>query len=224
MLKAILFDMDGVLFDSMPGHADAWVKAVRMHGLDMTPEDVYLNEGRTGASTINVITQRTWHREPSEELVKQIYADKCVLFNAYISEHGEAPAMHGAADVLAEVKRRGLRPVLVTGSAQESLLSRLNSAYPNTFELEYMVTANDVRFGKPNPEPYLMGLQKAGVSAREAIVVENAPLGVQAARAAGIYTIAVNTGPLPPSALIEAGANVVFPSMSDLAIALQMLA
>ena len=224
MLKAVLFDMDGVLFDSMPGHADAWVKAVHMHGLDITPEEVYLNEGRTGASTISILTQRTWHRDPTEAEVKQIYADKCVFFNAYLAQHGEASAMRGAAEVLAEVKRRGLLPVLVTGSAQESLLTRLNLAYPDTFHVPYMVTANDVRYGKPNPEPYLMGLQKAGVTADEAIVVENAPLGVQAARAAGIFTIAVNTGPLSASVLIEAGANVVFPSMSDLAMALKMLA
>ena len=55
------------------------------------------------------------------------------------------------------------------------------------------------------------------MSADEAVVIENAPLGVEAARAAGIFTIAVNTGPLPDSALYVAGANRVFPSMQALA-------
>ena len=80
-----------------------------------------------------------------------------------------------------------------------------------------MVTAFDVKQGKPNPEPYLMGLRKANIQASEAIVVENAPLGVQAARAAGIFTIAVNTGPLKDEVLKEAGANLVLPSMQYLA-------
>ena len=80
-----------------------------------------------------------------------------------------------------------------------------------------MVTAFDVRQGKPHPEPYLKGLEKAGVAAAEALVVENAPLGVQAAVAAGIFTVAVNTGPIPAEKLREAGAGVVLPGMPALA-------
>ena len=76
-----------------------------------------------------------------------------------------------------------------------------------------MVTAFDVKYGKPNPEPYLMGLAKADASPNEAIVVENAPIGVQAGVAAGIFTIAVNTGPLDGQVLLDAGANLLFPSM-----------
>ena len=78
-----------------------------------------------------------------------------------------------------------------------------------------MVTAFDVKYGKPNPEPYLMGLQKAGIKPNEAIVVENAPLGVRAGVAAGIFTVALNTGPLPDEALTSEGANLLFPSMND---------
>ena len=78
-----------------------------------------------------------------------------------------------------------------------------------------MVTAFDVKYGKPNPEPYLMGLQKASIKPNEAIVVENAPLGVRAGVAAGIFTVALNTGPLPDEALTSEGANLLFPSMND---------
>ena len=79
-----------------------------------------------------------------------------------------------------------------------------------------MVTAFDVKYGKPNPEPYLMGLEKAGVQPNEAIVVENAPIGVQAGCAAGIFTVAVNTGPLDGQVLLDAGADVLLPSMQAL--------
>ena len=60
-----------------------------------------------------------------------------------------------------------------------------------------------------------MALQKAGISANEAIVVENAPMGVQAGVAAGIFTVAVNTGPLPDEVLLEQGANLLFHSMTE---------
>jgi beta-phosphoglucomutase-like phosphatase (HAD superfamily) len=80
-----------------------------------------------------------------------------------------------------------------------------------------MVTGYDVKYGKPHPEPYLMGLDKAGVQANEAIVIENAPIGVQAGVAAGIFTIAVNTGPLDDQELLDAGANLLYPNMAALA-------
>jgi beta-phosphoglucomutase-like phosphatase (HAD superfamily) len=77
------------------------------------------------------------------------------------------------------------------------------------------VTAHDVKHGKPHPEPYLMALEKAGVAANCAIALENAPLGVKSAADAGVFTIAVVTGPIPREAMIEAGAAIVFDSMPE---------
>ena len=123
--------------------------------------------------------------------------------------------MPGALEVLTQIKENGLTPMVVTGSGQLSLLDKLNHNFPNIFQEHSMVTAFDVKYGKPNPEPYLMALKKAGINANQAIVIENAPLGVQAGVAAGIFTIAVNTGPLPDSALLEQGANLLFHSMNE---------
>lgn len=213
MLKAVLFDMDGVLFDSMPNHAYAWSHAMTDFGLKMEPEEVYMNEGRTGKGTINILSNRYWKRDATDEEIQQIYDAKSSLFNTL----PEAQPMPGAMDLLNKVHAQGLMRVIVTGSATHALLDRVNAAFPGIFSSELMVTAFDVQHGKPNPEPYLMGLKKANIHASEAVVIENAPLGIQAARAAGIFTIAVNTGPLPDSVLHEAGANLVMPSMQYLA-------
>jgi beta-phosphoglucomutase-like phosphatase (HAD superfamily) len=97
------------------------------------------------------------------------------------------------------------------------LIDKLNHTFPGIFEREKMVTAFDVQHGKPHPEPYLMGLAKAGVAPNEAIVVENAPMGVQAAVAAGIFTVAVNTGPLTDDCLWNRGAGLLYPDMDSLA-------
>ena len=222
MLKAFLFDMDGVLFDSMPGHAYAWAKVMTAYGLPMREEDAFENEGRTGIGTISIFTQRYWGRDATEEEARELYARKTVVFNEYMAAHGgEAPEIPGAGEVLNKVRARDIMRVLVTGSAQQSLLTRLEKHYPGHFTPELMVTGDDVRYGKPNPEPYLMALQKAGITADEAIVVENAPLGVRAAVAAGIRTIAVNTGPLDPQLLLDEGASWLFPSMQALAEGLE---
>ena len=218
-IKAVLFDMDGVLYDSMPNHAKAWSTAVTEFGLSMSPHEAYLHEGRTGHGTINILAQRHWGRNATTEEMERIYAAKSALFNTC----PEPQPMPGAAQLLQSIRSLGLTIVLVTGSAQHSLLTRLAHDFPGIFSAERMVTAFDVKHGKPHPEPYLMGLEKAGVSASEAVVIENAPLGVEAAHAAGIYTIAVNTGPLSPKVLLDAGADIVLPHEGGFAQALEII-
>lgn len=212
-LKAVFFDMDGVLYNSMPYHAEAWHQVMKQYGMNLSREEAYMHEGRTGAGTINIVSLRDRGYEASPEEIKEIYAEKSRLFNL----NPPAEPMKGAMELLQQVKECNLMRVIVTGSGQRSLLDRLNSHFPGMFARELMVTAFDVKYGKPNPEPYLMALKKAGVAPNEAIVVENAPLGVQAAVAAGIFTIAVNTGPLPESVLLDEGANLLYPSMQALA-------
>lgn len=210
--KAVLFDMDGVLFDSMRNHADSWVKAMQRFELPFTKEEAYMNEGRTGHSTINGVFQRELGRNATEEEKQEIYCVKSQFFDAC----PPAPKMPYAQELLEKIKSEGLQILVVTGSGQPSLLNSLQHHFPDIFEKEKMVTAFDVKMGKPHPEPYLMGLKKAGVEPWEAIVVENAPLGVAASSAADIFTIGVNTGPLNKDILYNNGADVVLDSMEEL--------
>jgi HAD superfamily hydrolase (TIGR01509 family) len=214
MIKAVLFDMDGVLYDSMGEHVQSWTEIMSAVGTAFEPEDFYLFEGRTGHSTIDILFNRTFGRNATQEEKERIYARKTKRF----SELNAIPkAMPGAIEVLEKVKALGLKRIIVTGSGQPTLLENLNKHFPGFFEKDLMVTAFDVKYGKPHPEPYLLGLKKAGLEPDEAIVIENAPLGIESARAAGIYTIAVNTGPLADKVLWDAGANALLPSMTALA-------
>lgn len=211
-LKAVLFDMDGVLFDSMKNHTLAWYKAVSSVGIPCERDEFYQYEGATGKWTINTIYQRAYGRDATEEEIERMYNLKSKYFNA-LAESGPMP---GAKEMLQKVKQAGLTPVLVTGSGQRSLLKRLEREFPGVFTPETMITAFDVRKGKPDPEPYLKGLKKVKVKPEEAMIVENAPLGVQAGVAAGIFTVAINTGPIPDEQLQNAGADLVYPDMQAL--------
>ena len=211
-LRAVLFDMDGVLYNSMPYHAKAWHRAMAQFGYDLPEEEVYMHEGRTGTSTVNLVSMRQRGVKESEERIQEIYKVKSDFFN----EYPPAEPMPGALSLLRQLKEQGLMILIVTGSGQLSLLDKLNHHFPDIFRRELMVTAFDVKHGKPHPEPYLMGMQKGGLTPDECIVVENAPLGVRAAKAAGLFTVAVNTGPLPDSALLDEGADSLFPSMQAL--------
>ncbi|MDR3129759.1 MAG: HAD-IA family hydrolase [Tannerellaceae bacterium] len=213
-LKAVLFDMDGTLYDSMPAHVKAWSEVAAQHHLVFSDTDFYLFEGMTGEDTIDKLFLRTYNRHATSDERYTIYQEKTVLFESY---HIRRQPMRNALSVLEKVKDSGVQIVVVTGSAQHTLLDALSEDFPGYFDSHKIVTAFDVVHGKPHPEPYLIGLRKAGVSASQALVVENAPLGIQSAVAAGIFTVAVNTGPLADDVLIQAGTHRLYSDMKALA-------
>ena len=212
-LKALLFDMDGVLYDSMKWHAKSWHNTMSEFGIDSTPEEFYEYEGMVGRSTINHLMNREKGRDATEEEKDIIYKRKSELFTKY-NDNSLIPY---AYDFVRKVHDEGLDTLVVTGSGQVSLIEKIEQNFPGLFTREKMVTAHDVKNGKPHPEPYLKGLRKAGdLQKNQAIVIENAPRGIEAAKAAGIFIIAINTGPLPEKSLYDAGANIVLPSMEAL--------
>lgn len=218
-LRAVMFDMDGVLFDSMKNHTRSWYETMQHFGFtDFSVNEAYMHEGRTGAGTINIVSQRMRGHDATPEEIEEIYRFKSEAFNRL----PKAGRMPGSYELLVKVIESHVTPLIVTGSGQQTLLDRLNTNFPDIFEPARMVTAFDVKHGKPNPEPYLMGMEKARRFLSEPldlsnfIVVENAPLGVKAGVAAGCFTIAVNTGPLDDSILLDEGANLLFHSMQEL--------
>jgi len=217
--SAILFDMDGVLYDSMPNHSKAWSQAMAKFGMHMTPHDVYLNEGATGHDTVVRISLRDRGFEASESEIDQIYGYKAQLFRSM----PEACVMPGAKEVFRKAAAAGLKILIVTGSGQKNLIERVQKDFEGYITRDRMVTAFEVTRGKPWPDPYLKGLEIAGVSASEAVVVENAPLGIRAAVAAGIDTIAVNTGPLEDEILQAEGPALLMHSMQELADRIETL-
>lgn len=211
MFKAALFDMDGVIYNSMPHHAEAWVESMTHYHLRMTEADAYRYEGMRGVETIKQLARQQWQRELTDEEAQEMYDYKSACFAA----RGPAKKMKGVTHLMRHLKAAGITIGVVTGSGQHTLLDHLEEEFPGLLHKELMVTAFDVKQGKPAPDPYLMGLQKTGVSAAEAVVVENAPLGVRAAKAAGIFCLAVNTGPLPDLALYDEGADIVVKTMAE---------
>lgn len=211
--KAVLFDMDGVLYDSMPNHAVAWQKSMEQFDIHMTADDAYATEGARGVDTIKKMVKAQQHRDIGEEEAQRMYDVKTSIFH----EMPVAQIFDGVKELMQKIKDCGMKIGVVTGSGQRPLIARLINDFGDFITEEHIVTAYDVKNGKPAPDPYLMGMQKVGTTPCETIVVENAPLGVKAGVAAGSFTIAVNSGPLPDSALAEQGANIVMPNIKYLA-------
>ena len=211
--KAVLFDMDGVLYNSMHNHAIAWQESMAQFGIHMTANDAYATEGARGVDTIRQMVKRQQGRDIDEAEAQSMYDVKSRIFHAL----PETSIMPGILDLMRQIHEGGIQIGVVTGSGQRPLIHRILKDFGVYVNESHITTAYDVKRGKPNADPYLMGLKKAGnLHPWEAVVVENAPLGVQAGAAARIFTIAVNTGPLADEILLNAGADLLFPTMQDL--------
>jgi HAD superfamily hydrolase (TIGR01509 family) len=211
-IKAIFFDMDGVIYDSMGNHSVAWNKAFAAVGLDFPLEQVYMNEGRTGSSTVQMFFQEKLGRAATEEEILFIYAQKSEFYEAL----PKPVPINGTLQLMERLRSKNIDIWVVTGSAQDQLLDGLCVDFPGLVHKEKIVSAKDVKIGKPNPEPYLMALKNSGFEPGEVVVIENAPLGVQSAKAAGIYTIGINTGILSDEILLQSGADRVVKEMHQL--------
>ena len=211
-LKAVFFDQDGVLYNSMPYHAEAWAWAMTKHGLPYTAEECYRNEGRTSVGVIQEHYSRMYGKDAPQQLIEDIYQDKTAYFNQMTG--GFPGTIPGVSDVLRFLHDHGVQCWVVTGSGQHNLIDALNDIFDHVFT--GIISSFDVKHGKPDPEPYLKAWERSGFKKEECMVVENAPLGVRAAKAAGLFACAVNTGPLPDSDLTDEGADRVFPDMAAL--------
>ncbi len=205
-VKAVIFDMDGVITDTMPYHFRAWKKIFGRAGISATKCAIYLREGQPGRVTIKEISRE--QGVPYDEAkARKMLAAKERLFKRTVRRRFVA----GSRGFLHYLKREGFRLALVTGTARHEVHHLMPDRLLKMFDA--IVTGTDVRHGKPHPEPYLKALKKLGLPASQAVVIENAPFGVHAAKRAGLRCLAVETS-LPRKYLQDAQA--VFPSFREL--------
>ena len=206
--QAVLFDMDGVILDSMPWHVKAWQEAFREFGLVVPEEALYLHEGAIEAETSRKIFEDQGV-SPSEELFRAVLKRQRELFRKkyqrFVRPFPEVP------DLLSDLRKEGHRLALVTSSHQEILEAILPESLKRLFH--FILTGDLVRRRKPHPEPYLKAQEALGVSPKESVVVENAPAGIKAAKAAGLFCVALTTT-LPEKHLREA--DLILPSHREL--------
>ena len=195
-LKAVVFDVDGVLVQSMERHYEAYRKAFSTIDVEIRKEEVFENEGRRSREVIESLAKARDLGLPMEKL-ESLNRLKQATFASF----GPLPLYPGARELVEKLKDRGLLVAAVTGTARANVDNHFQGGFADRFDV--IVTADDVTRTKPDPEPYLSALSKLGLRPEEALVVENATLGVRAAKAAGIRVVAV-TSTLPREKLHEA--------------------
>ncbi len=183
MIEAVIFDMDGVLVDSMPYHADAWISVFEEVGIKIKREDIYEIEGSNHTGIIKLIFGKAG-RTPEPADYHKLAAKKMEIFKKI----SKVNVLEGIYDCLDLLKNKCLLGV-VSGSDRAVVMDLIHRFFPDRFRV--IVTGSDVSEGKPSPEPYLKAVEQLEIGLDECIVVENAPLGVESAKRAGLYCIAV---------------------------------
>jgi len=194
--RAVLFDYDGVLVDSLPVHVRSWQHAFARYGVDVEALEVMLNEGEKALKTAKKIADKRGLKL-SEEEFRILLREK----RDYYRLHAPEGLLPEAVDLLKQIKQRGLRLALVTGSIMKNLERVMSQDEKSLFDC--IITSETVDNSKPHPEPFLRAAQELGLSPGECLVLENAPLGIKAARSAGMSVAAITTT-LPREYLKEA--------------------
>ena len=199
--RGLLFDLDGVLVDSTPAVARVWTTWAVEHGLD-PEETVRRAHGRPSVATIRELV-------PTADVEKE---NDIILRGEIEDTRGVVP-LPGARELLGSLKNH--QWVLVTSCARPLAEVRLKAAGLPMPEL--MITCDDVRRGKPDPEPYEKGAALLGIPAQDCAVFEDAPAGIRAGKAAGATVIALTTT-APVAELDEAGADIVISGFPKIAV------
>ncbi len=204
--RAILFDMDGVITNTMPDHFEAWRRALASDGFQITREDVYKREGGKGACGLKEIYQ-DYGRPYDEKRAAELLAQKEIIFKQIV----QLRFIDGAFEFLRAMHERGFKLGLVTGTSRDELLKLLPADILSLFDVT--VTGSEVQYGKPHPQPFQLALEKLNLGAAEAVVIENAPYGIRSAKSCGLRCLALTTS-LPEKYLKDA--DGIFQSFVDL--------
>jgi beta-phosphoglucomutase len=204
--RAVIFDMDGVITNTMPYHFDAWLATFKRAGIAVNCYDVYKREGQDGLTSVREI-----FRERKLKLnlptARRILAEKEALFKHIV----KIKFVKGARPFVRALKKRGFSLALVTGTSRHETEKILPQKLRALFDVT--VTGDEVKKGKPNPEPFFKALKLLKMDSGSAVVLENAPFGVKAAKKAGLFCIALETS-LPREYLT--GADIIFKSYDEL--------
>jgi beta-phosphoglucomutase len=188
-VRGIIFDLDGVLADSMPAHYKAWEIAFKeVANMNVDERLIYLLEGMRGSELVKTIFEQKGFRNYS--LVEKVNSRKNGIFKKTISN------IESYDETKELVASLGCSKAVVSGSAKEDVETIIDRIFGKEL-FDRIITADDIENGKPDPSSFLVALRKMNLKSSQTMVVENAPLGVQAANNAGIKCIVVlNNTPL----------------------------
>ena len=207
-LKAVLFDIDGTLVDSNYLHVDAWTRGITEAGESAHAADVHEGIGLDSGKLL----ERLFRERADSDAVRRA---KELHSEHYAGSAERLRRFDGVHELFRAVRERGLKVVLASSAPQEELDTLLEVLDAGEL-IDETTNSDDVETAKPEPDLITVALQKAGVAAGEALMVGDTRWDVEAARKAGVDTIAVLTGGRGERELADSGAIAVYADVAEL--------
>lgn len=207
MPPCIIFDMDGVLIASEPAHQASWRALARRHKLTLADDAFRDLFGRPSRDIIRAL----WGDLPDDQ-VRRLDAEKEALFRELIT--GLVPVTVGARELVVALSRDGFKLAIATSAPPENLELVLRETNLARF-FSACVHGFDIQRGKPAPDCFLLAAQRAGAPPADCAVIEDAPVGIAAALAAGMKVVGL-AGTHAPQRLAAAGASRVVRRLGEL--------
>ena len=182
----IIFDMDGVLADTGPIHFESWVKLSEEIGVNFTREIFEQTFGQTSPE----IVRKLVGPEPSQDQVEKWANLKEKYYRQMVADKLELLA--GVLDLLKILKKEGFKMTVGSSGPPENVDLLLKTLNIKSF-FDAIITAEDVERGKPEPDVFLIAARQSSVKPQNCLVIEDAPVGIQAAKNAGMICIALTT-------------------------------
>ncbi len=208
MPLGVIFDMDGVLVDSGAAHHESWRRLAAQYGIEISAQRFQESFGRPSRDIIRLI----WGPQVSDADIARYDAEKETVYRGLIS--GRVPLMPGCRELLARLHAAGLWLAVATSGPPENLDLVIDECGLRRF-FRALVHGFDVRCGKPAPDCFLLAAQRLQLPAERCLVVEDAPVGIQAALAAGMRTVAL-VGTHGAAALRAAGAARIVDQLTEI--------
>jgi beta-phosphoglucomutase family hydrolase len=198
--------MDGVIVDSGAHHFQAWQRTFAGYDIAFTMQDFKNTFGKVNKDIIRQVL-----REASDGLIRTLGQEKEELFRTLVAEQG-ATSLPGAVTLIESLDRLGFRQALASSAPRANvdlILSKLGLRQC----FQAFVSEEDVTRGKPDPQPFLVAAERLGTRPEEAVVIEDAPSGVEAAHRGGMKAVGITTGHTRREL---AGADLVVDSLAEL--------
>lgn len=185
MKKAVIFDMDGLMFDSERATYEGYVQICRDYGYEITLEFYKKLLGRPLSTAKKLFREEFGESFPADEIVAKCHA---YLEKRFRTEG--VPKKKGLMEILEFIRESGMKALVATSSGRDRVDGILQMAGVNGYFMD-VICGNEVERGKPHPDIFLKGCEKLGYAPEDTWVLEDSEVGVAAAYSAGIDCICV---------------------------------
>lgn len=204
--RAVIWDMDGIIIDSAPYHLKAWQEVFAKRGLNFTDDDFHSSFGMRNDTIIGGFLGEG----ASDEEIAAIGQEKEASFRLKIRQNPRP--LPGVVTLMAALAERGLKMAIASSAPRENIELVINTLGIARY-FTVIISEKDVTRGKPEPDGYLLAAKRLGVKPENCLVIEDAIVGVTAARRAGMHCLAV-TNSHPRDSLSDA--DLVVDSLEEI--------